>query len=154
MFLNDIPITTSSEEEPARCPYISVNVAPEYKFYFFSEQCRVAVQTFQKYLFGRKFTHLHIDENSLILRHEFSTEKGCILFGQQLIIPPVYQQKLLEDHSHEHPDILSWKALAHSNSTPCMWIACYEGFHYFVSGNVRMYFAQETCSGSEICFEN
>ncbi|XP_039457649.1 uncharacterized protein K02A2.6-like [Oreochromis aureus] len=47
-------------------------------------------------------------------RHELSAEQGCVLWGQRVIIPPVYQQKVLEDLHHEHPGICRMKALARS----------------------------------------
>lgn len=47
-------------------------------------------------------------------RQELSAEQGCILWGQRVIVPPRYQQKLLEDLHHEHPGICRMKALAHS----------------------------------------
>ncbi|KAL4007050.1 solute carrier family 7 (D/L-type amino acid transporter), member 10 [Sarotherodon galilaeus] len=47
-------------------------------------------------------------------RHELSAKQGCVLWGQRVIIPPVYQQKVLEDLHHEHPGICHMKALARS----------------------------------------
>ncbi|XP_025764368.1 uncharacterized protein K02A2.6-like [Oreochromis niloticus] len=47
-------------------------------------------------------------------RHELSAEQGCVLWGQQVIIPPVYRQKVLEDLHHEHPGICHMKPLARS----------------------------------------
>lgn len=47
-----------------------------------------------------------------IRRQELSAEQGCILWGQQVIIPPGYRQRLLEDLHHEHPGICRMKALA------------------------------------------
>lgn len=46
------------------------------------------------------------DKPYFIRRQDLSSEQGCILWGQRVIIPPVYQQKVMEDLHHEHPDIL------------------------------------------------
>ncbi|KAL3999164.1 tetraspanin-4 [Sarotherodon galilaeus] len=47
-------------------------------------------------------------------RQALSAEQGCFLWGQRVIILPVYRQKVLEDLNHEHPGICRMKALAHS----------------------------------------
>lgn len=46
------------------------------------------------------------DKPYFIRRQDLSSEQGCILWGQRVIISPVYQQKVMEDLHHEHPAIL------------------------------------------------
>lgn len=60
----------------------------------------------------------HVDNETLLpyfnRRQQLSIEQGCVLWGQRVIIPPVYRIKLLEDLHEVHPVMCRMKALAHS----------------------------------------
>ena len=40
-----------------------------------------------------------------ICQTELSVEQGCVLWGRQVVIPPKYRSKVLEDLHDQHPGV-------------------------------------------------
>ena len=47
-------------------------------------------------------------------QNELSSEQGCVLWGNKVVIPSLFQERLLEDLHWEHPGICAMKAIARS----------------------------------------
>ncbi|XP_060113007.1 uncharacterized protein K02A2.6-like, partial [Heteronotia binoei] len=69
------------------------------------------VKTFHDYIYGRPFT-LYTDHKPLL--GELSTHKGCLLWGNRVVIPKPLQDQVLRALHEAHPGIVRMKALARS----------------------------------------
>jgi len=47
-------------------------------------------------------------------RNELSAECGCVLWGTRVVVPPVYQQRLLNELHEQHHGVVRMKAMARS----------------------------------------
>ena len=61
----------------------------------------------------------HVVDSSLVpsktRQEELSTRRGCLLWGARVIVPPLLQEKLLQELHDTHPGISPMKALARSH---------------------------------------
>ena len=48
-------------------------------------------------------------------RHELSLQGGCLLWGMRVIVPPSYQELILEELHSDHPGIIRMKSMARSH---------------------------------------
>ncbi|XP_033014646.1 uncharacterized protein K02A2.6-like, partial [Lacerta agilis] len=72
------------------------------------------VKRFHEYLYGRTFD-LITDHKPLLFatrQHELSAHRGCLLWGDRVVVPQRLRQRVLEALHIGHPGIVKMKALA------------------------------------------